>query len=635
MEPIYLLSPTKRMVKPGLFLIACFFEAGLIMGRTSDSVERLAPHVVVSTRTNLPPEKTSPAVAYISEASIERNQDQDLTDILRRQTGVVINTSGTKGSLSSLFLRGTNSDHTGFFIDGRRLNPGFGNQYSLEFIPISNLGSVRLQKGASSVNYGASGIGGVVDLQTRLPSEGSDSFIKGEFGSNEFRRFQFSTGYFEEDRSLNFGGHFLETENQRANDEYQSKSLNARLEQKMNRYMRFELIGFFVQTDKGLPNTITTPRDHDSQDAKLWLISPGVRYKNDDWSGQFFYSRSESKLDSRNFRSSFTPPFPSGLVDSENYVRSDELYLQLNYRGAEDTAISSGLLYRNDEAFNGNLDSFIFGAPKRSFRGRYEQAGIWAQLRWELNDAFELRFGGRYDEYSDFDSSYIGNFEMLYHLDTLDLSLFLKLADSYAPPSPGDIAFDADPVGTALNPEKSVSYELGFRQILLKEKLEITGVAFRNEIDDLIGFMGFDAFNVNRAVTEGIELNIQCRPTQKLDFSLGYTYLTALDKETDIRLLRRPRHILQFGAYYTASENLRFGLIGNGYYEREEFSFTSNSGQFDHEDYFVFNLLVDWQVSENWSLSARVENLTDKSYESVFEYPSLGRTGYIGAKFHF
>ena len=149
----------------------------------------LPPYVVVSTRTPLGLDRVSPSVDYIGEGEMEFWQDRSLVDSLFRVPGVAIWSNGTAGSLSSLSIRGAESNHTSFFLDGRRLNPGFGNQYDLESLNTDNLGSLQIQRGASSVNYGSSGIGGAVALESRstLEGDGLSGAVAVEAGSNQFR----------------------------------------------------------------------------------------------------------------------------------------------------------------------------------------------------------------------------------------------------------------------------------------------------------------------------------------------------------------------------------------------------------------------------------------------------------------
>lgn len=582
----------------------------------------LVPYTAVSTRTPLPLDKVSPSISYISEAEIVQNQDRSIVDVLERQPGVVINTTGTKGALSSLFIRGTNSDHTGFFLDGRRLNPGFANLYDLEFLSIDNLSSVELQRGSSSVNYGSSGIGGVVSLQTRssLGEETKTGSVEAEYGSYDTYRGAFSTSFADENRALSLGSSVLTTENKRSNDDFETFNLNGRFENKITDYLVAELVSFITKSNKELPNTITNPSNTDFSEIDSWLISPGLRYQKGDWSGHAFYSKSKQVLNRELV-------FGESLFKSKSIVESDELYLQVDYSGIENVLASAGTLYRNDEA----KDAGLF------FLERFEQIGLWTQVQLQLTDSLEVRLGGRYDEYSDFDASLNGSIEVLYLFPDLGTTLFAKLATSYAPPSAQDIAFDSDPIASPLNPEESISYEVGLRQQLFDRKLELSTIVFRNEIENLIDFVGLDALNVNRAKTEGIEFSAQYKPAEILDLGISYTYLTALDNETDKRLLRRPRHVFQASAWLKPIEKLDLGLRATGYFDREDAIFLPDFTriQVDQEDYFIVDALVDYSLVKHLTVFARVENLLDEDYESVLGYPALGRAGYVGVRFTF
>ena len=95
----------------------------------TEPVYELQEYVVVATRTPLGLDRVSPSVSYISLEEMELWQDLQLTDVLEREAGMTVIQSGAKGGQTSLFNRGTESNHTAFFIDGRRLNSGFGNQF--------------------------------------------------------------------------------------------------------------------------------------------------------------------------------------------------------------------------------------------------------------------------------------------------------------------------------------------------------------------------------------------------------------------------------------------------------------------------------------------------------------------------
>ena len=594
-----------------------------------EAAYELSPYVVVATRTPLGLDRVSPSVSYISDEEMELWQDNSLVDALIRQAGMTVVSNGTEGSLTSLFTRGTNSNHTSFFLDGRRMNPAFSNQFNLDMLPTGNLRSVQVQRGASSVNYGSNGIGGAIDLRTKsgFDTRRSEFAVEGEIGSNEFRRGTFDTSFAEGDLALATAGSWLETDNERANDEFERESVTSRFDYRIVDDFSFEVVGQYVEGDKEVPGNTINPSSNQVNTTEVWLLSPGLRYATDELSIHLFYSRSESELLN-------TEP---GQQD-EITVDSDEVSLQIDYSLMDSALLTLGSVYRNDEAANNNV---AFSGPIRPYEETFQQSGGFAQLIWLPIDALELRSGLRYDDYSDFGDTWTGDAEAIVYFDTIGLSVFTKYATSYVPPRTSDIAFDSDPATDPV-PEESESFEMGLRQELLKGDLTAEAVFFRNYIEDLltfrftgIGFSGFDVTNVDEAMTEGVEFSLNYGPDEKLDLGLAYTYLSAVDEESDDRLVRRPRHMLQLSADYRFTKSLQAGLRGTGYFDREDLQIVSPFDQVDSEDYFVVQLVADWKIDENWSAFARVENLLDEEYEPTIGFPALGRAGYIGARFEF
>lgn len=589
----------------------------------------LPTYVVVATRTPLGLDRVSPSVQYVGQDEMEFWQDRNLVDTLERVSGLALKSSGAPGNVASLFVRGANSDQTALFLDGRRLNPTFSGQYDLESLSVSNLESVQILKGGASVNFGSSGIGGAIDLRTQSPAAqaaGWSGSTKAEFGTNAYRLFGLESAFAEGGLSFNLGATVLETENERAHDHYERLAILPRLDYKLTDHWSVELIGQYIETDKDLPGSRSFPSLTDYSETESWLLSPGVRYATDLLSAHLFYSRSSYVGEGVNYL-----PF-------YNEITGDEVNLQLDYSATDSLLLSFGALYRNDAIYRRGL-----------YENNLEQGGVFGQAIWLLSEAFELRGGLRFDDFSDYDSAVTGSVEAIYNLPDLDLALFAKLSSAYAPPSAQDLAYDenidsgGNPTNTPLNPEESVSYEFGLRQKLFDEKLVWSLVLFRNDIDELIvyedysyydinwvyTYVGSDTFNVESATTEGIEFEIDYAFSEKLNGSLAYTYLTAVNEDLDARLLYRPRHLLQIGLSYDVLSNLTVGSHLIGQFDRD------GQVNYDIEDFVTVDLSVNWTINERWDAFARVGNLLDESYAVTDGYPSLGRNGVVGLKYAF
>lgn len=598
-----------------LAVVACVPQ---LRAEKAQPVYNLDEFVVVSTRTPLSPERISPSVSYLSADTMDQWQDSGLMDALSREPGLALAQNGAFGSTGSLFIRGTESRHTAILLDGRRLNPGLSNQFALEHLTVDNLSSVQLKRGASSVNYGSSGIGGVIDLRTRSGFDaGEFGQIEGEIGSNNYSRGAAGLKHAEDRWAVSFEASALSTDNERDNDEYERFSITQRLDYKLTDVLSLELVGRYTDTDKEVPGSVASPSSFAYGESQNWLLSPGILYATDEFSMHFFYSRSEFDREGVNdFGSAF--PFDSS-------VKSDEVSLQVDVSLFENVLLTAGANFRSDKPQSSNSPDFDTS---------FEQSGAFLQLIAPVSESLELRGGIRADHFSEYDDALTGNLEVIYYLERWQTSIFASVANSYSPPTGQDLIFDGDP-STPVDPEDSVSYELGLRKKFVEQKLELELVYFRNEIDDLIVFSYdpstfiSDGFNEEEALTEGVEAAFSYQATERLLLSGSYTYLTAVNETEDERLAKRPRHMIQAAAEFMATEDIRLGLHANSYIDRVGF------GGADLDDFVLVNLVADWNITDEWTVFARADNLFDKDYELSAGFPSLGRTGYLGVQFAF
>jgi len=81
---------------------------------------RLDDEGVVVSATRLPTQvaEIASSVTVITAGDIEARQDRSLADVLREVPGLSITQTGGAGGQTSLFMRGTNSNHTKLLLDG-------------------------------------------------------------------------------------------------------------------------------------------------------------------------------------------------------------------------------------------------------------------------------------------------------------------------------------------------------------------------------------------------------------------------------------------------------------------------------------------------------------------------------------
>lgn len=162
--------------------------------QTPDTLRKEIPEVIViATRIPENPSDVGRSVTVIKSDEIQELQSNDLAQLLSMQEGISVTGAGENpGMTETIFMRGTNSNHTLVMIDGVRISdPSTVNDaLDLTEIPVSGFNQIEIVRGSHSTLYGSSCIGGVINLITsgkQSPGFHTDvSLRSGIFGANTF-----------------------------------------------------------------------------------------------------------------------------------------------------------------------------------------------------------------------------------------------------------------------------------------------------------------------------------------------------------------------------------------------------------------------------------------------------------------
>ena len=188
--------------------------------------------------------------------------------------------------------------------------------------------------------------------------------------------------------------------------------------------------------------------------------------------------------------------------------------------------------------------------------------------------------------------------------------------------------FDPSLGNLGLRPERSFGWELGVEQPLADGDLLVDVTYFRNDIDDLIvfrfdgtGAWGGHLYNVDEALTAGVETTAKLRLSEATSASFGYTSLDARNRTTDSRLVRRPSNTFRVGLDHRFDdEGVRVALNYQWVDRRDDF----DGGGFvtSLDEYSLLNATVRWEYSDRLQMFARLDNITDETYEEVWGFAS-------------
>ncbi|MFM7708550.1 MAG: TonB-dependent receptor plug domain-containing protein [Gammaproteobacteria bacterium] len=167
------------------FALVCTLAGGPLLA--SDTV------VVTASRLSESLDETLSSVTVIEREDIERLQARTLDELLAGVEGFSLTRQGGVGQPTSVFLRGGESDHVLWLVDGVRIGSVTTGIPVVQDLPIDSIERIEIVRGPRSSLYGADAMGGVVQIFTRRGSSAPSS-LRVSGGSNGTTQLALSAG---------------------------------------------------------------------------------------------------------------------------------------------------------------------------------------------------------------------------------------------------------------------------------------------------------------------------------------------------------------------------------------------------------------------------------------------------------
>jgi len=610
--------------------------------------------VVTATRVETPIEEIASSMTVISSKEIERKKKATVSEVLKGIEGLdVVQTSGV-GRDTSIFIRGANSEHTLVMIDGVEVNDPIspGRSYDFAHLTVDNIERIEVIRGPQSTLYGSDAIGGVINIITKK-GEGRPKFFASAEGGT-FMTFRESTGVSGGNRWINyslglsrFDTNGISAANKKdgnyERDGYKNSSLSARLGFAPQENLDVDFIFHYIDAKTDLDNSGGAGGDDPNYVQKskqlLFKTQVGLSLFDHRWTQKLAFATTDNDRDVKNKKDD-QHPFDSeqGHYDGQLIKLDWQHNLQLH----KTNDLTFGLEYEEEEGKSRYYWESQWGPGESLFpKKTVNTKGCYIQDQIKLWDRLFATLGVRIDDHSRFGTETTYRIAPAYLIKETGTKMKGTFGTGFKAPTLYQLYAPATlwgPIGNKdLKPEKSKGWDFGVEQNFLKNRVILGATYFRNDFKDLIQYeMGQGYINIAKAKTEGIELFSSVKPVDDLTVRVNYTYTDTEDKTTGETLIRRPKNKigLDLNYHFLKRGNVNLGVIYAGERDDKDFSI-SPPRRVKLDQYTLVNLAASYDISKNFQLFGRVENLLDKDYEEVKGYGTPGLSIFGGIKLSF
>ncbi|MEE9350780.1 MAG: TonB-dependent receptor, partial [Thiotrichaceae bacterium] len=553
----------------------------------------------------------------LTQEDIQKQQASSLQELLQARAGFHIVNNGGAGKKTSLFLRGTNSDHVLVMIDGIKINTATDGAAPLSILPLELIERIEIVRGPRTSLYGSDAIGGVIQIFTKKGKAGESAkpFISIKAGSHNTKGVSagisggINKGWYNLNlkrektdgynsctgSSTAFAGCFTEELDK---DSYDNSSASFSAGYQLTDTTKVS--AQFLQTDNEIEFDGAPPFAPNEADTLSQIYGLNI---TSELSDKVDISFSAGHNDHKNEN------FQSGSFFSRFDTKRDTYSLQSNMSVTDNDLFTVGFDYQNDK-----VDSTSYAVPSRDNKGLFvEYQGVIAN--------HNIAVGLRNDDNEQFGNHATGNVAVN-HAFNGQLGLTASYGTAFKAPTFDQLYFPF--FGSSdLRPEKSNTAEIGLRG---KHSWgNWSSNLYRTEADDLIIFDSSISLanNVANATIKGFEAIVNTR-VQGWDLGADLTLLRTEDKSNGRnqgnKLARRPDKSLRLNL---DKDFGKFSIGSSVIAEGSRFDDAGNNRRVG--GYTVADLRMGYKLTEDLSLQAKVGNVLDKSYETSSFYPQDGR----------
>ena len=610
--------------------------------------------VISDSKFALPIEKSGKVITKISSSDLKKRSGENIASILSSVAGVEINGSqSVSGKNLGIYIRGGKNKQVLILIDGIPVTDasGISFEYDLRLLPVDQVESIEIMKGAASTLYGTGAATGVINIVLKKASkkqiQGNVYFNAGSnatsFSSkSSFQDFnqgfsisgnQGKFNYFTSLNSTETDGMSqiapINTNLDFEGDRFSRVNYLAKFGYKANDKLTLDFFGnldqIYNEFDGGFDNTDSGDTNLNQSESKQYRFGflPNYKYNK----GQFILNSSFNKIE-RNY-DQFNNY--SNSVDQFKYEsRSINVDGYNKYEISKAFFIVSGAQYQ----FHDMGTTSPYGSLSKE-KTKFNMIDPYFTGVFTSDFGLNLNIGARLNVHSEYGNQMVYNANPSYGFESLPLKILGSISTAFVAPSLYQLYSEYG--NETLTPEKNTTIETGFEVYLINKRLRLNTVGFYREQTNFIGFysnpISYEGSYINIAGTnkaKGIETEISFTINERIKWFSNYTF-TQVDIALD-RLI--PKHkvnsSLDIQLNKRAFFNINYRYVdtrNDAFYDASSFS----NKNISLGSYQLVNASTRYELIKNkMTIFGSVSNILNANFVENIGYSTLGRNFKLG-----
>ena len=640
-----------------LWICGALLCTGLFYGQQKEiAVDTLEEVILIDSKFQLKRENSGKVVTKISAQELERSSGQSISEVINRVSGIEINGAhSTDGINLGYYIRGGRNRQVVILVDGVQLSDpsSISNDFDLRLLPLDQVASIEIIKGASSTLYGSGAATAVINITTKGPKDKNISLqLQSVLGTNQnttdqeyqIAQFDNSVGLSGKlskfDYQVNFSNRVSENmsavrseddDEKFEDDPFSKYNVYARLGYTISDQLKFYFYGNYDNFNSAFDDAFMyTDSDNVLESEQFRTGSHWVAtYKN----GSFIFSDSYSEL-----KLEIISDFPN-KYDSKVYAFDS--YNKYIFNKKWHTIIGLNGVFSSFNSYSIPFGETGFAQTVNEDIAQFDIVDPYVNLVFLSGKGLNINSGARLNIHSEYGTNWVYTINPSYNfkIRSGNLKALASYSTAYITPSLFQL-YDSSYGNVNLNPEESATAEAGLE--FTTERSRLSAVYFNRNTKNFIDFVTIDpeTFAAEyQNITEefnasGVELEVEYSLNEAFNFSANYTYTKAEDRFA----LRIPKNKINAAINYKLGKNSEISFNyqftddrTDNYFDNETFE----SVEVKLESYQIIDFTASHRVNEFVKIFGGISNITNERYEELYRFNTRGRNLRFGLALSF